>query len=306
MVYRPCCLCYVVSAILSLPCCDVRQCAYMPPLLTQQVDTLHTPLRHNLPYVRSARPAPSTITRLVSIPESPCNTTTDDWQPKDPHITYIGAALPPISTKLLQRIEQGTFTGMAELLPESLGHLSSDEDRQVVKPKCHMVSDIVKWLQCFGTCIAIISRKQPARVLDLLGYQNLIIQAYQEYQGDCWLGYDRRFRQQAAATPTRWAVVDPALWNLAFSSQAGTSRCCYCFSLSHCSSDCKILLNTQGDSTSSPGQLSHTNIPPNNMTRPSSRNQPHPNQAPPTRLSATTPPICYSYNETPKPGCLFS
>ena len=100
-----------------------------------------------------------------------------------------------------------------------------------------MVSDIVEWLQYFGIYIAIISRKQPARVIDLLGYQNLIIQAYQEYRGDCWLGYDRGFRQQAAATPTRWAVVDPTLWNLAFSGQAGTSRCRYCFSLSHYSSD---------------------------------------------------------------------
>ena len=176
--------------------------------------------------------------------------------------------------------------------------------------RCHvvmldMVSDIVEWLQCFGTYIAIISRKQPARVLDLFCYQNLIIQAYQEYRGNCWLGYDRCFQQQAAATPTRWAVVDPTLWNLAFSSQAGTSHCRYCFILSHCSSDCKILLNTQGDNISSPGQLSHTNIPPHNMTRPSSRNQPRPNQAPLTRLSATTLPVCYRYNETPKPGCLF-
>ena len=303
--------------MLSLPCCDVRQCAYMLPLLTQQMDTLHTPLRHNLPYVvLDQLPPPSHISHIpqfnippagnsVSIPESPCNAPTDDRQPKDPHVTYIGAALLPISTKLLQRIEQGTFIEMAELLPESLGHLSSDEDRQVVKPKRRMVSDIVEWLQCFGLYIAIISRKQPARVLDLLGYQNLIIQAYQEYRLDCWLGYDHRFRQQAAATPTRWAVVDPTLWNLAFFGRAGTSRCHYCFSLSHCSSDCEILLNTQRDHTSSSGQFSHTNIPPNNMTRPSSRNQPRPNQAPPTQLSATTPPVCYSYNETPKPGCLF-
>ena len=40
---------------------------------------------------------------------------------------------------------------MADLLPESLEHFSSDEDRQVVKPKRHMVTDIVEWLQCFGT-----------------------------------------------------------------------------------------------------------------------------------------------------------
>ena len=106
---------------------------------------------------------------------------------------------------------------MVELLPESLGHFPSNEDHPAVKPKRRMVSDIVEWLQCFGTYIAIISQKQPARVIDLLGYQNLIIQAYQEYWGDCWLWYDRRFWQQAAASPTRWAVVDQTMWNLAFS-----------------------------------------------------------------------------------------
>ena len=34
------------------------------------------------------------------------------------------------------------------------------------------------------TYIAIISQKQPTKVTDLLGYQGLIIEAYQEYQGD--------------------------------------------------------------------------------------------------------------------------
>ena len=31
--------------------------------------------------------------------------------------------------------------------------------------------------------------------MDLLAYQHLVIQAHQEYQGDCWLGYNCRFRQ---------------------------------------------------------------------------------------------------------------
>ena len=76
--------------------------------------------------------------------------------PKTPHVTYIGATLPPISTKLLKLIKQGTFIEMAELLSESLGHFPSDEDRQVVKPKCRMVTYIIEWLQCFGTYITII------------------------------------------------------------------------------------------------------------------------------------------------------
>ena len=98
---------------------------------------------------------------------------------------------------------------MSELLSESLEHLASDDDQHEVKLKRQVILDIVEWLQCFGTYIAIISRKQPTRVINLLGYQGLIIQAYQEYQGDSWLGYDCCFRQQAAATPTKWAIVDP-------------------------------------------------------------------------------------------------
>ena len=139
---------------------------------------------------------------------------------KDPNVIHIGAALPPISGKLIKRIEQGSFIEMTELLPESLGHLVTDDDQSAVSkpPKRRIVLGIVEWLQCFGTYIAIISRKQPTRVIDLLGYQSLIIQAYQEYQGDCRLGYDRCFKHQAAAIPSaKWAIADSTLWNLAFS-----------------------------------------------------------------------------------------
>ena len=60
-----------------------------------------------------------------------------------------------------------------------------------------------------------------------------------EYEGDGWLGYDRRFRQTAAATPDiTWAKIEPTLWNKAFAGQASSSRCKYCFSLTHRSEEC--------------------------------------------------------------------
>ena len=38
-----------------------------------------------------------------------------------------------------------------------------------------------------------------------------------KYSRDRWLGYDQRFRQQAAANPGAiWAQTDPTLWNIAF------------------------------------------------------------------------------------------
>ena len=69
--------------------------------------------------------------------------------------------------------------------------------------------------------MAVISRKQPGRIPDLLAYETLIIEAHMEYSGDAWLGYDIRFRQCAATDTTKnWAIIDPTLWNLAFSGKA--------------------------------------------------------------------------------------
>ena len=59
------------------------------------------------------------------------------------------------------------------------------------------------------------------------------------YSGDAWLGYDRRFRQCSATDNTKsWAIIDPTLWNLAFSGKARVTLCTFCFSLSHGASDC--------------------------------------------------------------------
>ena len=79
------------------------------------------------------------------------------------------------------------------------------------------VTDIVEWLQCFGTYIAIVDHTEPHRVPDLLGYQNLIIQGYHKHQKGCWQTYDRDFRRKASASHTaEWSTVDATLWNLAF------------------------------------------------------------------------------------------
>jgi len=134
-------------------------------------------------------------------------------------LVFIGLGLPSISKKSSERIEAGNFVEMAELLPENLSLFSTTEAGQSTsKTQHHVVTNIFEWLQCFSTYIAIVSYKQPHRVSDLLGYQHLIIQASQDYEGDSWLGYDRRFRQQMAASPSNsWASTDSSLWNQFFS-----------------------------------------------------------------------------------------
>ena len=74
----------------------------------------------------------------------------------------------------------------------------------------------------------------------MLGYQALIIDASIQYDGDGWMGYDRRFRLSAAANSTKsWASLDTTLWNLAFTGYAKVARCKHCFCLTHASSECE-------------------------------------------------------------------
>lgn len=201
---------------------------------------------------------------------------------KDPTSIHLGGGLPPVPGKLAKKIEQGHFIEMAELLPERLSsHCDIDDQNKATKPKHKVITSILEWMQCFGIYVAVISRKEPHRVVDLLGYQHLIIQAYQEYHGDSWLGYDRRFRQRAATNPSSsWSTIDPTLWSLAFSGRGSSRLCSHCFSTSHSSKDCEL------NSNSVPNEHSATH---------------------PFRSQLTTSqgrrPICFDWNETPAPGC---
>jgi len=89
---------------------------------------------------------------------------------------------------------------MVELLPELLRKASLLEEVSS-KPKPHSVGNIMEWIRCFSCYIAVISRSQPQRVIDLLGYQNLIITSHLEFSNFKWEEYDREFKLQASASP---------------------------------------------------------------------------------------------------------
>ena len=88
--------------------------------------------------------------------------------------------------------------------------------------------------------MAVIARKQPQRIPDLLAYQTLTIESQMKYQREAWIGYDRRFSQRASTNPhIAWSANDTTLWNLAFAGKAKTTRCSHCFSLTHKSNQCE-------------------------------------------------------------------
>ena len=72
-----------------------------------------------------------------------------------------------------------------------------------------------------------------------MGYQVLMMEASNEYQGNSWLAYDRHFRQCAASQPnSKWSNIDTTVWKLAFT---GAGRCIHCFSLFHKSKEYKFV-----------------------------------------------------------------
>ena len=157
-------------------------------------------------------------------------------------LVSIGAGLPPVPRKLVTRIQAGDYIDMAELLPERLGADSEGgrEDKKSKRPK-RLISTISEWVQCYSVFMAVVAKKAPERMQDLLGYQAIIVEACMEYEGETWLGYDRRFRQMAAATPdTPWAKIDATLWNMAFTGHARVKRCKHCFGLSHKDAECTL------------------------------------------------------------------
>ena len=133
------------------------------------------------------------------------------------HSLYIGGGLPPIPQKLIRRIQDGHFINMAELLPDNLEATNSTDDDHTTntKRKHQEVTQMMDWIQCFSTYVAVVSRAKPDRVVDLIAYLNLIINGQRRFQDFDWASYDRQFRQKAAATSAlQWGTTEGTLWNL--------------------------------------------------------------------------------------------
>ena len=125
----------------------------------------------------------------------------------------LGAGLPPILAKLVSRIEDDEFIDMVELLPERLDPsrtLFTDKPEPPKFNRCYeTVTSILKWTQCFAIYAVILCKKCPEKLPNMLSYLILTIQNHVEYEGNAWLGYNRRFRQRVVFTPqVSWAKSD--------------------------------------------------------------------------------------------------
>ena len=150
---------------------------------------------------------------------------------------YVGAGLTPVSSKLAERIRQWEFIDMSELLPEI--QLFGEEGKASTRK--NTVVDILTWVQCFGTYVAVLGPCFPECVPELMAYMQEIVKASQSYQGRAWVFYDATFRRQAAVSGNRrWSEINGTLHRACYADPTGP-RCELCMSVSHKTGECVLM-----------------------------------------------------------------
>ena len=99
----------------------------------------------------------------------------------------LGTGLPPVLEKITSQIEARVFIEMKELLPDYLGTAgmrAGDDQTKSVKTRRRVITNIAEWVKCFVIYVAVLSKKQPQRVPEMLVYLIVILEAHTEYAGD--------------------------------------------------------------------------------------------------------------------------
>ena len=106
------------------------------------------------------------------------------------------------------------FVEMSDLIPEKLEAPTTEvpsfiiEGRSIVPTtttssrKKNEIGDILTWVECFNSYIAVITASRPERARDLLAYMALIIRIAKQFPGRCWFNYDRvQFKELEQSIP---------------------------------------------------------------------------------------------------------
>ncbi len=130
---------------------------------------------------------------------------------------------------------------MWELLPESWRlEPTSEGCCRSQRPRRGLVTDFSLWTECYASLVAILAAQHPEKTPHFMAYLRTITRAAHNFEGTAWASYDMAYRRQAANHKSLdWAVIDPALYNEAFTGRAKTiPRCRCCLADSHESREC--------------------------------------------------------------------
>ena len=164
----------------------------------------------------------------------------------------LSEGLPPVPYKLTARILKGEFVDMAELLRDNLeaqrraASMAQSPPMSAATPTKHRreIPDLLSWVQCFGTYMAVLTSKFPQHMKELLAYQTLIVREARRCGGKGWLAYDSYFRQQVVGDESAdWSRLNQSLYAVTFMAQASRDHgrsCGVCLESDHSEEQCAL------------------------------------------------------------------
>ena len=152
-----------------------------------------------------------------------------------------------LPAKLVKKISDLEFIEMAELVPDSWRVEEIDyqccSTHNPRTPRRGPVTNILLWLECYSSLVAVLSAKYPSKIGHFMAYQKTIIKAQRTFVGEGWVAYDSCFRRKAANTKNLdWGEVDLNLYNETFVGRAKVlQRCTTCLSKLHTTAECNLM-----------------------------------------------------------------
>ena len=165
----------------------------------------------------------------------------------------LGHGFPLIPGKLVAKITKWEYVSMADLLPDNLelARRSQSEIQRNLSctakaPKKRELTEdwkgLVAWSVSFSTFIAIVAKKHPDKIQQLLAYHATILIEALRFGCRGWLSYDKMFREHIEKEPhSSWAMLHPMFYSLTFLSQRVEALTCpRCMAPDHLKADCAL------------------------------------------------------------------
>ena len=134
---------------------------------------------------------------------------------------------------------------MAELLQDNLeAQRRAGAASSSTPPTPMSRREVLSWVQCFGTYMAVVTSKFPHRIKELLAYQTLIVREARRCGGKGWLAYDAHFCQQVVGNESAdWSRLNQSLYAVTFVTQGERERrrsCVLCLESDHAEEQCAL------------------------------------------------------------------
>ena len=146
--------------------------------------------------------------KALSSPSSVADTITAPITTVFPVPTAPSVYPQELPSKLVKKILDLEFVEMTELMPDSWrsekGEYQCCSSHSHCIPKRGPVINILLWLECYSSLVAVLSSKYPNKIGQFMAYQKTIIRAHRSFIGEGWVVYDSCFRRKAANTGERW------------------------------------------------------------------------------------------------------